>query len=157
MTDEQTLDLLKSKDPARYKAISIASLGFFKDEKLVTGYTKDGKHVLGFVDQMADYIKELSNSLKDGKPQLKYHLTEEALNIDTLSATLVKDIKDGDSEDEMITTRLKSLVLRTLDALKESTSKYTEKHEELLIEQCLGYYDQLMILKNISALADETK
>jgi hypothetical protein len=146
MTDTEKIELLKLKEPAKYKAIAIASLGFFTDEDLVKP----------FIEQSDKYIQVLSENISDGKVQLKYHLTEEALNIDTLSATLVKDIKDGDSESEMITERIKSLVMRALNALKDSSSKYTEDEEQILVEQCLGYYDQLMILKNISSLADES-
>jgi flagellar biosynthesis regulator FlaF len=146
--DFKNIDLLKKTDPAKYKAMTIASLLYFSNEELVPV----------FVEDLTKYINYLAGTLEDGKPKLKYTIPKESIDIDRISTSIIEDIQgDENVSPEMITARLKSLVNKTLDLLKEAGVMYTLKGEEEYLEQCLGYFDQILLCKEIATLADNFK
>lgn len=143
--DFKNLEVLKSKEPEKYKALTISSLVHFNDEG----------DVIPFVQDLTSYIKKLSSTYSEGKINLNYPIPKDAEDIDVLTSSLVEDVKSSTEVDKlMVEARFKSLVQKTLDKVKDAGFNYVESKKEEDLENCLGYFDQLMILNETAVLID---
>lgn len=146
--DLKKVEVLKEKNPALYKALCIASL-------IDCGDSQESIEIVS--KNIESYIKQMAEKVSLKLSPLKYPIPEEAAQIDLLSNKLAKEIMDtGDITPGDATSRLRSLINRTLEGLKFSGDNYVKTQKEQHIEECVGYYDQLMLLKEIAVLADKT-
>jgi hypothetical protein len=148
MSEDEQLNLLKQKDPARYKAITIASLGYFRSET----------NVASFIEDLTSYI---SRGVTGEVPAIEFPIPEESKVIEKLSNDLIKDIHSESVPPQEITDRMKSLTYQTLESLKNVIITWEESTADdgtldlRSMEKAVGFYDQLMLIGNISKLADK--
>jgi len=145
--DLKNVQLLKEKNPALYKALSIVSLIDSGKEENIDVISKS----------LESYINKMSEKVLSNKSPLEYPIPEDSTQIDLLSNKLAKDLMDdiGITSGD-VTPRFQSLIKRTLNCLKTSGDNYVKTQKEQYLEECIGYYDQLMLLKEIAILADKT-
>lgn len=139
------VELLKLKDPQRYKAMAMVSL--IPDVP--------DTQMLEFVDELTKYMTSQSDVVEDtGEVNLKYIIPKSSSDLDDKSISLYNDIVNSEDTPSKVTSRLKTMILTNLKLLKSEGASWISSKKDRHLERLIGYYDQLMILKDISELAD---
>lgn len=143
------VELIKKKNPFKYKAMSIASVGYFDDESVVPNFMEELESLIRSMSNFAIHNPETS--------ALKFPIPAECKDLDNNISRLVTDIQGGIVTSEIAGFRIKGLFETGLNLLKDYTKLYSPGGSGEILERTLGVFDLIMSLEEVAKISDDLK
>lgn len=142
---ENTLNILKLKQPGKYKAMVMAGISYFDDESVVPN----------FIDDMEGYLIKCSNIINSGGTIILNHpIPEVCKELDKSISSLIEEINSDSITHEMAGIKIKNLYEKGMNIFKDYTRLYSPGDLESL-ERINSTFDLILSLQNVSVFSDE--